>query len=157
GKVNAYIPFFRLSDPLANQNVTIRDLLSHRTGLPGVDLAWLINPAAPREELIRKLAYVQPTAGFRAKFEYQNLMYVAAGYAVGQAAHTTWEEFPQSRLFAPLGMSSSDSSAIDAQKAPDHATPHQQDPDGSVKAIPWRNIDSVGPAGSINSSARDMA
>ena len=157
GKVNSYIPFFRLSDPLANQNVTVRDLLSHRTGVPGADLLWLINPAAPREELIRKLAYVQPNAGFRARFEYQNLMYVAAGYAVGQAAHTTWEEFNQSRLFAPLGMSSSDSSATDAQKAPDHATPHEQDPDGSVKAIPWRNIDTVGPAGSINSSARDMA
>jgi len=72
-------------------------------------------------------------------------------------AHSTWDEFTQSRLFAPLGMTESDTSAIEAQKAPDHATPHKQDPDGSVKAIAWRNIDSVGPAGSINSSARDMA
>jgi CubicO group peptidase (beta-lactamase class C family) len=158
GKVGTYIPFFRLSDSLANQNVTIRDLLTHRTGVPGADLLWFVNPQASREELIRKLAYVQPNAaGFRAKFEYQNLMYVAAGYAVGQAAHTTWDEFTQSRLFAPLGMTGSDTSAIEAQKAPDHATPHQQDPDGSVRTIPWRNIDSVGPAGSINSSARDMA
>jgi CubicO group peptidase (beta-lactamase class C family) len=84
-------------------------------------------------------------------------MYVAAGYAVGQVAHSTWDEFTQSHLFAPLGMSESDTSANDAQKAPDHATPHEQDPDGTVKAIAWRNIDSVGPAGSINSSARDMA
>jgi CubicO group peptidase (beta-lactamase class C family) len=157
GKVNAYIPFFHLRDAFADQNVTLRDLLSHRTGVPGADLLWYVNPRASREELISKLAYVQPNNGFRAKFEYQNLMYVAAGYAVGQVAHSTWDEFTQSRLFAPLGMTESDTSAIEAQKAPDHATPHVENPDGSVTAIPWRNIDSVGPAGSINSSARDMA
>ena len=157
GKVNTYIPFFRLSDPLANQNVTLRDLLTHRTGVPGADFLWFVDPQGAREDLIRKLAYVQPNTGFRSTFEYQNLMYVAAGYAVGQVAHSTWDEFTQSRLFAPLGMSESDTSAIEAQKAPDHATPHDEDPDGSVKAIAWRNIDSVGPAGSINSSARDMA
>jgi CubicO group peptidase (beta-lactamase class C family) len=157
GKVNAYIPFFRLSDPFANQNVTLRDLLTHRTGVPGADFLWFVDPQSSREELIRKLAYVQPNTGFRSQFEYQNLMYVAAGYAVGQVAHSTWDEFTQSRLFAPLGMTASDTSAIEAQKAADHATPHEQDPDGSVKAIAWRNIDSVGPAGSINSSARDMA
>lgn len=157
GKVNTYIPFFHLRDPLADQNVTLRDLLTHRTGLPGADLLWYVDPTAARDELIRKLAYIRPNSGFRTKFEYQNLMYVAAGYAVGQVAHTTWDEFTQSRLFAPLGMIESDTSAIDAQKAPDHATPHEQSPDGSVKAISWHNIDSVGPAGSINSSARDMA
>jgi len=157
GRVNSYIPFFRLNDPLANEMVTIRDLLTHRTGVPGADLVWLINPKASREELIRKLAYVQPNSSFRSKFEYQNLMYLAAGYAVGQVAHGTWDEFTQSRLFAPLGMTESDTSAADAQNAPDHATPHEQEQNGSVKVIPWRNIDSVGPAGSINSSARDMA
>jgi CubicO group peptidase (beta-lactamase class C family) len=157
GKVNTYLPFFHLRDPLADEYVTMRDILTHRTGLPGVDLLWAIDPEAPREELIRKLAYVQPTAGFRAKFEYQNLMYVAAGAAVGQVAHSTWDEFIQSRLFGPLGMTESDTSATEAQKSPDFATPHEQNPDGSVKTIPWRNIDTVGPAGSINSSARDMA
>jgi CubicO group peptidase (beta-lactamase class C family) len=157
GKVNTYIPFFHLRDPLADENVTIRDVLTHRTGLPGIDFLWYVNPHAPREELIRKLAYVQPNAGFRSKFEYQNLMYVAAGYAVGQVAHSTWDEFTQARLFAPLGMTESDTSAVVAQKAADYATPHELDPDGTVKAIPWRDIDSVGPAGSINSSARDMA
>ena len=84
-------------------------------------------------------------------------MYVAAGYAVGQVAHSTWDEFTRSRLFAPLGMTESDAGAGEAQQAPDYATPHEENPDGSAKAIPWRDIDTVGPAGSINSSARDMA
>lgn len=157
GKVDAYIPFFHLRDPLADENVTIRDLLTHRTGVPGTDLLWYVYPQASREELIRRLAYVEPNAGFRAKFQYQNLMYVAAGYAVGQVTHSTWDDFVQSRIFAPLGMTESDTSSTAAQKSPDYATPHEQNSDGSVKTIPWHNIDNAGPAGSINSSARDMA
>ena len=157
GKVQTYIPFFHLYDPLADEDVTMRDLLSHRTGLPGTDLLWYVYPQASREELIRSLAYVKPTAGFRAKFQYQNMMYVSAGYAVGQVAHSTWDDFVQTRIFQPLGMNESDTSAEAAQKYADHATPHEQNPDDSVKAIPWHNIDNAGPAGSINSSARDMA
>lgn len=157
GKVADYIPSFHLYDPLADEDVTIRDLLSHRTGVPGSDLLWAVYPQASREELIRRLAYVKPTAGFRAKFQYQNTMYVAAGYAVGQVTHSTWDDFVRARIFQPLGMSDSDTTAEDAQKSSDYATPHRPNPDGSAKAIPWRNIDNVGPAGSINSSARDMA
>jgi CubicO group peptidase (beta-lactamase class C family) len=157
GKVNEYIPFFHLYDPEADENVTMRDLLAHRTGVPGIDLLWSIRPEASREELIRHLALAKPNAGFRATFQYQNVMYVAAGYAVGQVAHTTWDDFVKARIFQPLGMTESDTSAIDAQKSPDFATPHGQNPDGTAKAIKWRNIDSVGPAGSINSSASDMS
>ncbi|MGH9743814.1 MAG: serine hydrolase [Candidatus Acidiferrum sp.] len=157
GKVNEYIPFFHLYDPLADENVTMRDLLTHRTGVPGTDLLWYVYPQATREELIRRLAFAKPSAGFRETFQYQNLMYVAAGYAVGKVAHTTWDDFVKTRIFQPLGMTESDTSSIDAQKSPDFATPHSENPDGSPKAIPWHNIDNAGPAGSINSSARDMA
>ena len=157
GKVNEYIPFFHLYDPEADENVTMRDLLTHRTGVPGNDLLWSIHPEASREELIRLLALAKPNTGFRETFQYQNVMYVAAGYAVGQVAHTTWDDFVKARIFQPLGMTESDTSSIDAQKSPDFATPHRQNPDGTVRPIQWRNIESVGPAGSINSSARDMS
>jgi CubicO group peptidase (beta-lactamase class C family) len=157
GKVNEYIPFFHLYDPLADEEVTIRDLLTHRTGVPSTDLLWYVYPEASREELIRRLAYAHPNAGFRTKFQYQNMMYVAAGYAVGQVAHSTWDDFVRTRIFQPLGMNGSDTSSIDAEKSSDHASPHEENPDGSVKVIPWHNIDNAGPAGSINSSARDMA
>ncbi|MGD0545075.1 MAG: serine hydrolase [Candidatus Acidiferrales bacterium] len=157
GKVNEYIPFFHLQDSLADENVTIRDLLTHRTGVPSTDLLWYVYPQASREQLIRRLADAHPNAGFRTKFQYQNMMYVAAGYAVGQVAHSTWDDFVRTRIFQPLGMSESDTSSIDAEKSPDHASPHEENPDGTVKVIPWHNIDNAGPAGSINSSARDMA
>ncbi|HLK32999.1 MAG TPA: serine hydrolase [Terriglobales bacterium] len=156
GKVRTYVPFFHLEDPLADEYVTMRDLLTHRTGLPGADLMWY-QSNVPREELIRRLAYVKPTAGFRTQFQYQNMMYATAGQAVGNAAGSTWDQFVREDIFQPLGMTDSDTSAVEAQKSADYATPHESNPDGSVKAINWVNIDNVGPAGSINSSARDMA
>lgn len=155
-KVNTYLPFFHLQDPLADQYVTIRDLLTHRTGLPGAELMWY-RSSLPADEIIRRLAYVKPTAEFRTTFQYQNMMYVAAGQAVGRASGTPWDQFVRANIFQPLGMADSDTSAIAAQKSSDYATPHESNPDGSVKPIAWVNIDNVGPAGSINSSARDMA
>src|ERR1700691_3469306 len=157
GKVNEYIPFFHLYDPLADEEVTIRDLLTHRTGVPSTDLLWYVYPEASRKELIRRLADAHPNAGFRTKFQYQNMMYVAAGYAVEQVTHSTWDDFVRTRIFQPLGMNESDTSSIDAEKSSDHASPHEENPDGTVKVIPWHNIDNAGPAGSINFSARDMA
>jgi CubicO group peptidase (beta-lactamase class C family) len=156
GRVDEYVPFFHLHDPLADEYVTLRDLLSHRTGLPGTDLIWYGAPYT-REEIIRRMRYAKPDAGFRAKFQYQNVMFVVAGYAVGQVSGGTWDEFVKQHIFAPLGMTDSDTSAVDAQRSPDFATPHREKPDGAVEAIPWRNIDDAGPAGSINSSVRDMA
>lgn len=156
GKVRDYIPWFQLYDPLADEQVTLRDLLTHRTGVPGTDMLWY-GTHLTRAQVIRRLRYAKPDAGFRAAFQYQNVMYVAAGYAVGQAAGETWDAFVQQRIFAPLGMSESDTSAEAVQRSPNHAAPHVEAPDGRVHAIAYRNIDNAGPAGSINSSVRDMA
>lgn len=153
-RVDEYIPFFHLYDALADENVTIRDLLTHRTGMGGTDLLWYGSSFSP-EEIIRRVRYIRPEFGFRARFEYQNVMYATAGYAVGQASGGTWQEFVRQHIFAPLGMSGADFSATDAQKATDHATPHDEK-DGKVVTIPWRNIDDVAPAGSINASVKDM-
>ncbi|HEX4019720.1 MAG TPA: serine hydrolase [Acidobacteriaceae bacterium] len=154
-KMDKSIPFFHLYDPLADENVTLRDLLTHRTGLPGADLLWYGAPVS-REQIVRSLAYIHPDAGFRTVFQYQNAMYVTLGYAVGQVSGGTWDDFVKRRIFQPLGMSESDTSAIDAQKSPDYASPHVMR-NGKVVVIPWKNIDNAGPAGSINSSVRDMA
>lgn len=155
GRVRDYIPFFRLYNPLTDEQVTIRDLLTHRTGDPSPDL-FFYTPFT-REQMIRRLTYVKPDFGFRSRFQYNNMMYVTAGYAVGQVTGGTWEQFIRQRIFDPLGMTGSDTSAIQAQKSPDFATPHVEKANGTVVPIPWRNIDVEGPAGSINSSARDMA
>lgn len=155
GKVDNYIPFFHLYDPMADEYVTLRDLLTHRTGLPGADLIWYGAPVS-RDEIVRRIAYVHPDAGFRTVFQYQNAMYVTLGVAVGKVSGGTWDDFVKQRIFQPLGMTDSDTSSVDAQKAPDFASPHAIH-DGKLEVIPWKNIDNAGPAGSINSSVRDMA
>jgi CubicO group peptidase (beta-lactamase class C family) len=154
-KVDKSIPFFHLYDPLADENVTLRDLLVHRTGLPGADLLWY-GASFSREDIVRRLAYIQPDAGFRSVFQYQNAMYVTLGYAVGSVSGGSWDDFVRQRIFTPLGMTESDTSAIDAQKSADYASPHSLR-DGKLQVVPWKNIDNAGPAGSINSSVRDMA
>ena len=153
--VNEYVPFFHLRDPMADENVTIRDLLTHRTGMGGTDLLWYGSPFS-LEQIIRHVRYIKPTAGFRALFQYQNVMYATAGYAVGEATGGTWENFVRQNIFEPLGMSGADFSAVDAQKTADHATPHLEQSNGTVNAIPWRNLDNIAPAGSINAGVRDM-
>jgi CubicO group peptidase (beta-lactamase class C family) len=153
-RVDEYIPFFHLYDPLADENVTMRDLLTHRTGMGGTDLLWY-GGSFSAEEIIRRVRYIPPEFGFRARFEYQNVMYATAGYAVGQASGGTWQDFVRAHIFGPVGMSGADFSATDAQNAADHATPHDLK-DGKVVTIPWRNIDNVAPAGSINAGVKDM-
>src|SRR5262245_23919299 len=153
--VRKHLPYFRLSDPLANENVTLRDIVTHRTGLIRHDLLWYGSPWG-REEVIKRVGFVPLTYGFRTTFQYQNIMFLTAGQAVGAASGSSWEEFTQKRIFDPLGMKSANFSALLAEKAPDHASPHSRQ-GGQIKVIPWRNIDNVGPAGSINASVGDLA
>jgi CubicO group peptidase (beta-lactamase class C family) len=152
--VRKHLQFFRLSDPLASEQVTIRDLVCHRTGLSRHDQLWYGSPWG-REEIIRKLAHIRPTTSFRSRWEYQNIMYLAAGEAVGRASGGTWEEFVRQRILAPLGMSGANFSTTEAETAPDHASPHREK-EKRIEVIPWRNLDNVAPAGSINAGARDM-
>ena len=99
--VRAYIPSFKLYDPLAAERVTPRDLVSHRTGLPRHDLVWYNNTTATRRELFERLQYLEPTKDFRSFWQYQNLMYMAAGYLVETISGQTWEEFVQQNIFRP--------------------------------------------------------
>jgi CubicO group peptidase (beta-lactamase class C family) len=153
--VSKYVDFFHLEDPLADRNVTLRDLVTHRTGLSRNDMLWLGSPWS-REEIIRRIGYVKLTQPFRSTYQYQNIMFLTAGYAAGKASGGTWEEFTQKRIFDPLGMKGANFSSKDAEKAPDHATPHHKSGAGKPTQTAWRNIDNVGPAGSINSGVRDL-
>lgn len=153
--VRKHVPFFRLADPLADVNVTMRDIVCHRTGLSRHDLLWFNSPW-PREEIIRKIGLVPLSRPFRSAYQYQNIMFLTAGYAVGRISGSTWEEFVRTRLFAPLGMANSDCSASEAVKARDYSEPHALR-DGAIHVIPWINIDNIGPAGSINSSVHDLS
>jgi CubicO group peptidase (beta-lactamase class C family) len=154
--VRKHLAWFQLSDPLADHDVTLRDLLCHRTGLARHDILWY-DTTLGRDDMVRRMAHVRPAHPFRSTFEYNNIMYVAAGQAAGAASGGTWDELVQKRLFAPLGMQGATCSAKRAAENPDHALPHRRKKDGPTEPLPWHDyLDTTGPAGSIHASARDM-
>src|SRR5262249_44158662 len=90
--VRKHVSFFRLADPLADANVTLRDLVTHRTGVGPHELLWYRAPWMP-EEMIRRIGRVKPSRSFRSAFQYQSIMFTAAGHAVGTASGSTWADF----------------------------------------------------------------
>lgn len=154
--VRKHLDWFRLSDPLADANVIVRDLVTHRTGLSRHDLFWYKSPWN-REEIIRKCGLVALTKPFRSTYQYNNNMFVAAGLVLQAITGQTWEQFVQERIFLPLGMSTANCSSTDAVKAANHAVPHRKHGENPLAPIEWLNFDVEGPGGTINASAQEMA
>lgn len=154
--VRKYVAFFRLDDPMANELVVIRDLMCHRSGLSRHDELWT-QTGWDSEEIIRHIGFVPLDRPFRTAYQYQNIMFLTAGYALAQAAGATWQDTIQKRIFDPLGMTNSDTSVRAAEASGDHASPHGPAKDGGVQPIAWRNIDNIAPAGAIDSSVEDMS
>src|SRR6185503_12329451 len=109
-----------------------------------------------RDEILRRVRFLQPSWSFRSQFGYQNIMYLAAGQVVAKVTKAPWDDFIRTRIFQPLGMTSSNTSITALAGNEDIAAPHA-DVNDTVRAIPYRRIDNIGPAGSINSNAVDMA
>lgn len=149
-----YIPEFRLQDIYATHHLTIKDLVTHRSGLPRHDLVWY-NSSVSRLEFLKRLQHLEPTCGIREKFQYNNLMYTVAGLVIERVTGQTWEEIIQTRIFDVIGMNLSNSSVDDSQKSSDYACGHSER-DEQIEVIPFRNLSNMGPAGSINSSVSDM-
>ncbi len=154
--VRKYLPYFKLADPLADANCTLRDLVCHRTGLAGHDMLWYRSPWTV-EEQVRRIGLVPPSKSFRSAFQYQSIMFGAAGLAVGKASDSSWAEFVQKRIFDPLEMTSASCTTTAALKNSDHTSPHRRNPDGKVAVVPWYSLEKPHPAGSINASARDLS
>jgi len=152
--VQTYLPDFKLKDEVATARMTVRDLVCHRSGLPRHDGLWY-GTSLSRKDIYDRLRYLDFSADFRSTFQYNNLMFLTAGYLVGQLTNSSWEEFTRRRIFEPLGMTSSNFSVDDSQKADDYSLPYQKK-EGKVGGIPFRKIDNIGPAGSINSNVNDM-
>ena len=150
-----YLPWFRMYDPDVTRRLTMRDLVTHRSGLPRHDLLWYNNPTATREELVRRLRYLRPNKDLRETFQYNNLMFLTAGYLAGTLMGTPWEDAIRSLVFQPLGMTGSNFSVAESQRASDFSLPYEVRHD-TVRVMPFRDISLVGPAGSINSSVEDM-
>lgn len=155
-RVTLHLPGFRLYDPYVSREMTVRDLLSHRSGLGRRgDLLWY-GSEYDRSEVIDRVRHLEPNSSFRSEYGYQNVMFLAAGEATAAAAGASWDEIVEDRIFTPLGMARSNTSTRALTGDSNVASPHIRVAD-SLVVVPWRNIDNIAPAGSINSSAREMA
>ncbi len=150
-----YLPTFKLHDAYATEKMTPRDLLSHRSGLPRHDLMWY-GGSLSRKEMLDKLRYLEFNKSFRERWEYQNLMYMTAGILIEELSGKTWEAFTKERILDPLGMKSTNFSIDQMAKADNRALGYIELND-KVDVTPYRNIDAIGPAGSINSNVNDMS
>jgi CubicO group peptidase (beta-lactamase class C family) len=153
--VREYIHDFKMKDDFASERMTPRDLVTHRSGLPRHDLVWYNNQNISRKDLVKRLQFLEPNKDFRTEFQYQNLMFLIAGYLVEYITGKTWEDNVKARIFEPLGMNSSNFSVLESMKSVNFALPYKE-LDSVVKEIPFRNITVMGPAGSINSNLEDM-
>jgi CubicO group peptidase (beta-lactamase class C family) len=153
--VAQYLGGFQLYDPYATRELRVRDALSHRSGLARGDLLWY-GTSYDRDEILRRVRHLRPSWSLRSSFGYQNIMYIAAGQIVAKVTGTPWDDFTRERILAPLGMTATVTSVAGLRGQPNVAMPHARIND-TVRAIAYRNIDNVGPAGSINSNVLDMA
>ena len=148
-----YFPDFKLYDPVATELCTMRDLLTHRTGIAGHDALWV--DEIDRAELWKRLRYIQPNAPFRSIPQYSNLMVAMAGHAEEKITGRSWDELIAEKILKPLGMNDSNTSINDMLKADDHATPYWPKGGRPCPIKNW-NVDLGGPAASINSCPEDM-
>ena len=155
--VREYLPGFQMFDPVATELLTARDMVTHRSGLPRHDLIWY-SSSLSREELVARLRYLEPNKPIREKFQYNNLMFVTAGYLGGRILGSSWEDLVRQRILEPLGMMNSKFSSDDARKSPDYALPYRKNRKTEVVSeIAFSNWGDVGPAGAMNSSIDDMS
>ena len=150
------LPNFKLKDPFATQNINPVDLLCHRSGLPSHTFMWYVTDF-DREEIIRRLQYLEPSEGFRTTFQYHASMYTLAGYLVGQQSKTTWEEFTTKTIFEPLQMHRTNFTYMDMEKDANHSKPYIEKGDKVVETNFHHSQHLSAPAGSVNSSVKEMA
>ncbi|HEX9565343.1 MAG TPA: serine hydrolase [Gemmatimonadaceae bacterium] len=150
-----HLPAFRMFDPYVTREVSVRDLLSHRAGLPGSDYLWTGGDNT-RDEIVRRVRFIEPAYSLRGGYTYQNVMYLVAGRMLEAVSGMTWDDFIATRILTPLGMSRTVTTLAQAATKPNVAAPHWNRGDTLV-AISNSLADGIGPAGSVWSSVADMS
>jgi len=155
--VRLYLPQLEFYNNELNDNVTVRDLMCHRTGLPRHDYSWYIFSTASRDSLMQRIKYMEPTAPLRQQWQYNNFMFLVQGMIAEKINHKSWEENIKEHLFTPLGMTASNFSVHDMEKSGDASIGYTVYKDSLIKKMDYYDINAMGPAGSINSNVNEMA
>ncbi len=153
--VTAYLPDLQLADPYVTRELTVRDLLTHRAGLARADLLWTGGYGYTTDQLLHRLRYLHPSWSLRSHYGYNNLMYGAAGEVIARASGMPWAQMLRTRILQPLGMTCTNTSVTLLPSESNVASPHAI-VDGTLRTVPYTNIDALPAAGAINSCAADM-
>ena len=155
--VASYIPGLAFDDPAASQGLTLRDMLSHRSGMPRHDGVWYHNEGLTREALLGRVRHLDFSQPLRTRFQYNNIMFILAGLAVDRVAGEPWERFTERRIFRALGMERTMFSPERALADANH-TSGREVLNGRATTVPlFRNSAILNPAGGIYSTADDLA
>ena len=155
--VTRFLPGFALYDPYVTREFTVRDLVTHRSGLGlgAGDLLWF-HSTYRRPEIAYRIRYARPVSSFRSAYAYDNVLYIVAGEIFPAAAGQTWDDAVKQRIFTPLGMTETGSSIAFFTTSPNAATPHAVE-HGRLAIVPIDSVDNTAPAGGIVSNVTDMA
>jgi CubicO group peptidase (beta-lactamase class C family) len=157
-RITKHLPWFQLYDPWVTREFTLRDALSHRSGLGRRGDPLWYGTGRSRDELVRLVRHLPPNSSFRTDYGYQNLMFITAGQTIAAAAGMSWDDVIARRIFQPLGMTDSRTLMSQLRQQSNVAMPHELGTsEPTPRVIPWRDIDNAGPAGSITSNVQDMA
>jgi CubicO group peptidase (beta-lactamase class C family) len=153
-----YLPDFAMYDPFVTRELSVRDLLVHRSGLGlgAGDLLWWPASTYDRAEIARRLRFIRPATSFRSAYAYDNVLYLVAGQLIEKVSGESWEDFVRTHILVPVGMTGSTVRHADAAAGGNVATTHAEI-GGTVRAIEPMVSNNTNPAGGINSSAADMA
>lgn len=157
-RVCDYLPYFRLYDPYVTEEMRIRDLLCHRSGLGTFsgDLLWYETPYTA-EEVVKRARYLKPAFGFRNGFGYSNIMFMAAGEIIPAVTGKKWEDFVKERIFTPLEMRVTHVGTSELKRHENVATPHYVTSEGETLTISYTSSDVIASAGGINSNVSEMS
>lgn len=155
--VRNYIPELKFYNDDMNNHITLRDMMCHRTGLPRHDVSWYLFPTHSRDTLIQRIQFMEPSAGIRVKWQYNNFMFMMQGALEEKLTGKSWEDNIREKIFLPLGMNNSDASLGEWTKSSDEAFGYYVKSDSIIKKQDHYDIAAMSPAGSINSSVTDMA
>jgi CubicO group peptidase (beta-lactamase class C family) len=153
----AHLPKLEFKYDYMNTGITIRDMMCHRTGLSRFDYSWYMFNTGNRDSLIQRVKFMEPNAKLRQKWQYNNFMFLAQGMIAEKITEKTWEENIHERFFKPLNMTHSNTDIFATEKDLDASLPYTVDDKMEIKKLDYYNINGMGPAGSINSCANDMA
>ena len=152
-----YIPDLKFYNDEMNNNIIIKDLMSHRTGLPRHDYSWYLFPTNNKDSLLLRVEYQEPFIGVREQWYYNNFMFLAQGVIAERITDESWEENIKNRFFEPLDMTRSNVSIEELEKSSNAAIGYELKKDSIISRMDYYHIAGMSPAGSINSSVNEMS